>query len=245
MSKIIKSKELKIDIKGNEINCYIEKRKRKTIGIRVNSSEEILIMCPLKVSYEYIEKVILNKTEWIEKTLLKIKKATDEKKMIEESIKEKYLFLGKEYSAEFIKERRVISFELIDDKICFYSLAKEKNNIVKKWYKKCAEDIFIKRVEYYSKIIGETPKEIKIKQLTRSWGICSSDRVVTLNWKLIMTPLDVIDYVVIHELCHLKHHNHSKQFWEEVIKYMADFKEKKMWLRDNGIKIDIIVNKIK
>ena len=60
-----------------------------------------------------------------------------------------------------------------------------------------------------------------------------------------MTPLDVIDYVVIHELCHLKHHNHSKQFWEEVIKYMPDFKEKKMWLRDNGIKIDIIVNKIK
>ena len=237
-------KEIKVDINGREINCFIEKKKQKTISIRIRENEEISIVCPFRVAYDYLEKVIMDKKEWIEKTLIKIKDAVEEKKVIEESVREKYMFLGKEYEGEFIKERRAVDYEIEDNKVLFYSKLKENKSTVKKWYKKCAEEILKKRTDYYSEIIGEKPCEVKLKTLNRSWGICSSNKNITFNWKLVMAPIDVIDYVVIHELCHLKHHNHSKDFWKEVIKYMPNFKEKKEWLRENGIKMEFIAKKI-
>lgn len=240
-----KNKEkIKIDINGKDINCFIQKSKRKTISIKILNSEEITISSPYRVSYDYIEKLIDNKRDWIEKAIKKIEKSEFEKKIIENSVKEKLMFLGKEYYIKIIREKRGTDFEISDDFIIFYSTLKDEKNIIKKWYKKYAEEIFTKRVNYYSEIIGESPKEIKIKELKRSWGICSSNKIITLNRKLLMAPADVIDYVIIHELCHLKHHNHSKYFWKEVVMYMDNYKEKKEWLRENGIKIEYIAKKI-
>jgi predicted metal-dependent hydrolase len=241
----INKKEIKIQINGKDINCYIEKKKRKSISIKILTGKEISISAPLRVSYEYIEKVIEKKIDWIEETIKKIEKSEFEKKLIENSVIEKYMFLGKEYYINVIREKKAIEFEIIDDTINFYSTLRENKNIIKKWYKKNSEEIFMKRVEIYSKIIGVYPKELKIKELKSSWGICSSSKIITLNRKLLMAPIEVIDYVVIHELCHLKHHNHSKLFWEEVLIYMADYKEKKEWLRKNGIKIEYIAKKIR
>ncbi|WP_133627269.1 M48 family metallopeptidase [Fonticella tunisiensis] len=75
---------------------------------------------------------------------------------------------------------------------------------------------------------------VVVKEQKSIWGSCSSRGNINFNWRLIMAPLSVIDYVVIHELCHLKHQDHSSKFWSLVEYVMPDYKEKKKWLRENG-----------
>ena len=237
------SKEIKINIDGKALNCFIEKRKRKSISIKVNENEEIEILCPYRVNYDYIEKIVIDKSEWIESALKRVRTAAKEKANLENNIKEKYLFMGNEYKVKITNEKIEKDYEIENEYIVLHGNKSREKSIIKKFYREKAEEILKSRTEYYSAVIGVKPEIIKVKQLIRSWGICSSRKSITYNWKLVMAPMEVIDYVIIHELCHLIHHNHSKEFWNEVIKYMPDYKKKKEWLRLNGVKIEIIAKK--
>ncbi|WP_319200186.1 M48 family metallopeptidase [uncultured Ilyobacter sp.] len=94
--------------------------------------------------------------------------------------------------------------------------------------------ILLNKVKKWSEIIGVYPLKIRIKALKSSWGICYSNGSITLNLKLIKADPKIIDYVIIHELCHLVHHNHSKEFWNEVEKYFPEYKEAKKILKSEG-----------
>ena len=106
------------------------------------------------------------------------------------------------------------------------------------WYKEKALDILADRVSIYKEKIA-IPKKISIKTLTARWGSCNSKGELVFNWKLILAPLPVIDYVVIHELSHLKELNHSKHFWMIVAQIMPDYKKHIKWLKNNGHTLDI------
>ncbi|WP_035293056.1 SprT family zinc-dependent metalloprotease [Clostridium sp. KNHs214] len=105
---------------------------------------------------------------------------------------------------------------------------------IKKFYIKKAMNFFKERVEVFSKNMGIYPKKVTVKEVKTLWGSCSSKGNITLNWKLIMAPPYVIDYVVVHELCHLRHMDHSKDFWMEVEKVIPDYKYRRKWLKENG-----------
>ena len=90
------------------------------------------------------------------------------------------------------------------------------------------------RVEYYAGIIGVSYGRITIRNQKTRWGSCSAKGNLNLNCLLMLTPEDVQDYVVVHELCHRKQMNHSKQFWEEVEKVLPDYRERRMWLKEHG-----------
>jgi len=85
----------------------------------------------------------------------------------------------------------------------------------------------------FAQEIKLNPKLVKIRSYKYRWGSCNSKGVITYNWKLIMAPESIIKYVVVHELCHRKHFNHSNDFWNEVSKYIPDYKNKKEWLNQN------------
>ena len=93
------------------------------------------------------------------------------------------------------------------------------------------------RVEYFARIIGVTYGNITIRNQKTRWGSCSSEKNLNFNWKLILAPPEVLDYVVVHELCHLKEMNHSKAFWDEVGKVMPEYETYKLWLKENGWKL--------
>ena len=90
------------------------------------------------------------------------------------------------------------------------------------------------RVEYFSKIIGVTYGRITIRNQKTRWGSCSSKGNLNFNCLLMLTPPEIIDYVVVHELCHRKQMNHSKKFWAEVEKILPNYKEAKKWLKNEG-----------
>lgn len=90
------------------------------------------------------------------------------------------------------------------------------------------------RVEYFAKVIGVTYGKITIRNQKTRWGSCSSKGNLNFNCLVMLTPLEVIDYVVVHELCHRKEMNHSKAFWAEVEKVLPNYKEQVKWLKENG-----------
>lgn len=101
-------------------------------------------------------------------------------------------------------------------------------------YRKAAREYFPKRVSHYAHMLGVTYGKISIRDQKTRWGSCSGEGNLSFNWRLILAPPDVLDYVVIHELCHRKEMNHSKEFWALVESLMPEYKERRKWLRENG-----------
>lgn len=118
------------------------------------------------------------------------------------------------------------------------AIEKLKNDL-KKWYKKQAFAYINKRVEYYQSIVGVTVNSVSIKSRKSQWGSCDSNGDLTFSWRLVMARPEAIDYVVVHELCHRKHMDHSREFWNEVQKYMPGFKKQKQWLEENSVNLNI------
>ena len=101
-------------------------------------------------------------------------------------------------------------------------------------HKKYARKIFESKVAYYHQFTGGNYTSITIRDQKTRWGSCSERGTLSFNWRLILAPPEILDYVVVHELCHLTHMNHSKEFWSMVSNTIPDYKEKRKWLKENG-----------
>lgn len=104
-------------------------------------------------------------------------------------------------------------------------------------YRKKAKTLFTERLHLYEPQIGVQANTIRIKDQKTRWGSCSSKGNINLNWRLILAPQEVMDYVIIHELCHLKEMNHSKAFWDLVQTHCPDYKKHQQWLKKNAAKL--------
>lgn len=109
-------------------------------------------------------------------------------------------------------------------------LSEAKRNV----YIRKAKETITKRTSYFARLMGVSYRNITIREQKTRWGSCSSEKNLNFNWKLILAPPEVLDYVVVHELCHLKEMNHSKAFWDEVGKVMPEYETYKLWLKENG-----------
>ena len=107
----------------------------------------------------------------------------------------------------------------------------------KKQFQEKACQVFPARVAYYAKKTGVTYGRITLRQQKTRWGSCSAAGNLNFNWLLILAPPEVLDYVVVHELCHRKEMNHSDAFWKEVETVLPDYREQKRWLKENGWKL--------
>ena len=103
--------------------------------------------------------------------------------------------------------------------------------------KKYAKHFLLKQVNHYTSMIGIQPVKVNIKKMRTRWGSASKDNIINLNEHLLKAPKGAIDYVILHEICHLKIRNHSHHFWELVRKFMPNYIENKKWLEVNSAKI--------
>lgn len=97
-----------------------------------------------------------------------------------------------------------------------------------------AREVLTQKTDYYKVLLGVEYQRIRIGDQKTRWGSCSSKGTISYNWHLILMPEQIMDYVVVHELCHLLEMNHSWQFWEKVEKVFPDYRERRRWLRENG-----------
>jgi hypothetical protein len=102
------------------------------------------------------------------------------------------------------------------------------------WYREQARSVLTERTAYFARNHGFKPGKLRISSAKMRWGSCSARGTLSFTWRLVMAPLEVVDYVVVHELCHLKELNHSRAFWMRVETILPDYKQKRKWLKDNG-----------
>lgn len=237
------NKELCLNI-GNQVIPYTlsDSKRAKHIRLVMNMSG-LKVIKPLKASIYEVKKVLETKSNWIYKHYISFQaRKTDEYKREWES-GEIILFRGIQYNIIILPHKKkaiIINFNgkrfeiFINDT---YSENERKSlieNAFKKWYIKTAFEVIKDRLDYYCKITGLTYNTFRIKEQKTCWGSCSKKRNLNFNWKLIMSPQWILDYVILHEICHLRHLNHSKEYWAMVEIYMASYKKAQKWLKKNG-----------
>jgi len=217
-------KKYKINIGNKERELSIIKKKKKNISLQVKPSQEIILSIPLNITFSYGLKLIEKKHLWIEEKLKKYSSVSDNHGIY---------YLGNLYSFKIEKS----AFPIIKNKEHFiFNNSKKLDIILNEWYQQEIKRILDVFLEKYTSLMGLYPKKIRIKPLKSAWGICYSNGTITFNLDLIKVPLDIIEYLVVHELGHLKHPNHSKEYWEYVGLYIENPKSYRKWLRKNGYK---------
>ena len=200
------------------------------------------VRAPFKIEQKEIDSFVLQKMGWIKKKL-SLQKSI--KKLIRKKFKneENFQFLGKDLKLKITISENKKSY--IDDKFIYLVLKNNKENFKEKikekletLFRETAKDVFKNKTLNEAKKIKVTPKKIIVRSYKRRWGSCSHKKDISYNWKLIMAPEKIIHYVVIHELCHLIHFNHSRDFWKSVGKILPDYKSSKEWLKLNQHLLD-------
>ncbi len=230
----------RINLNGKELEYTLKRSSRRTISIRIKNTGQIIVGCPLKTPFTYIEKLLSEKERWIVQKLEEIRVKSPA--VIEKSFESGDLFyyLGKSYRLKIVEKSITKKADLhFEDELMVLEISRadDKDKIkssLKSWYISKAAELLVERIRIYSSVVGVSPKKVTVKEQKTRWGSCSSKGNINLNWKLVMSPLSVVDYVVIHELCHMKEMNHSGRFWELVEAVMPEYKVYRKWLKENG-----------
>ncbi len=168
---------------------------------------------------------------WIEKALARRKASSKTKAYVEG---EKFLYLGKEYPLKIVSGyRRRLDFDEQSFYIAESNIIRAKK-LFMDWYKEQAKEVLTERAKYYSGLMGLKFKKLTVRDTSSRWGSCSLAGNINFSYRLVLAPLEILDYVVVHELAHLEHHNHSKQFWMMVEKFAPNCFVKRKWLKDNA-----------
>ena len=230
---------------GNQlINYEIIRSNRKTMGISIDHDKNLIVRSPKNTADKKIKEVLKKKTGWILdklKEMEKIKSAPKEKEFM---TGEKLSYLGRRYRLE-VSEADIskVEVKLYQGKFIINYPQDLKNEVERKkeirnalieWYREHAKEKIKERVEKYKDKLDVEPNNIVVKKQKKRWGSCSSKGNLNFNWKIVMAPMSIVDYLVVHELTHLVHDNHSKEFWATVGSIVHDVKDKREWLKVNG-----------
>lgn len=216
----------KLNYKDKQVEIDIVKSKIKNVYIQIKDGK-VVVKAPNRLSEKKIFDIVNSKKEWIYEKINKLK---------ENEIKggSKIYILGKPYvlKISFIKEaEEKIQISEGNLQIILPQSRNNKNNneiineLISSLYKKIAEKEVSMAMALITRIVGIKPNKYRIKQLKTAWGTCTSNKNITINSELMKYDREVIQYVVLHEICHLKYMNHSKEFWNMVEKYMGNYKE--------------------
>ena len=207
--------------------------RRKTIALVVHPDGRLVVRAPLRTSQKIIDAFVSSKTDWIEKTRQSqhARRKFFPKQIFSEG--GKFWYLGQQYPLQVVRDQRpVFQFNLafsIQEKVL-----PQARKQFEKWYRDQARLYLNERVAYFAQLYGFHYQKIRISSARTRWGSCSGRGTLSFTWRLIMAPPEIIDYVVIHELAHTAHHNHSSDFWGLVGSILPDYAQKRKWLKQNG-----------
>ena len=228
------TKQLKLD-DGSSINYELIKKNRRTISLKI-TPKGLVVNAPILMANSKIDQLLQKKSQWIQKKLL-LTSYNEEPFEMQNGVK--FKILDKELVVTLKAGVNNISIE--DDR-CFISFKNLSDHLKLKkffliWLKKYALQHFTQRVEALCIKNNLKVKVTLVSNAKTRWGTCNSRKEIRLNWRLIQAPPFVIDYVICHELSHLKFMNHSSDFWQQVQLLFPNYKEAELYLKENGFKL--------
>ena len=206
--------------------------RRRTIALIIERDGTLTVRAPMRTSKAVIEEFIREKADWITRTRKKLTPilTAPEKQFVDG---ENFLFLGSSFDLKLVQRQRpALRFE--NGFTLSIAAQKRGRQVFTNWYKERALEVITERVNHFSARYGFQPKQVKISSAKTRWGSCSANGTLNFTWRLVLSPLSVIDYVVVHELAHLRVRNHSRKFWQVVESIDPDYKTKRKWLREYG-----------
>lgn len=205
-------------------NLQIIYSDRKSISLQIDQ-HGVKLRVPNKTKKFVIDKILTEKKDWIDSKQERITKKLNLQSDLFINSKNIIWFFGKSY----ILQRHNTSNCILNDKIIL-----NENNTLSFFYKSELGKYVQKKLVSYSNTLGLQPKKISVKEMKSRWGSCSTQGNISFNINLSKAPKFVIDYVVIHELLHLKEMNHSKRFWNLVSINYPDYEQAITWLKNYG-----------
>ena len=226
--------------KNREIKFNIIYRKRKTMSLEIKRDGIINVIAPNGLDKTFIVDKVKNKSDWIIKKLDEIEVLNNNRYIRSYESGDIFLYLGKEYMLEVLVDKITIgtSVSLENNKLIVRSNSNNKDVIqraLKNWYTDETLGIVKERINYYKLFFEDTVTSIKIKDQKSRWASCTYKNEILFNLRCSMMPIQIIDYIVVHEMCHMEHRNHSKDFYLAVERILPDYKERVKWLKNNGV----------
>ena len=217
------------------ITPQIIRSKRKTLSLSINENADLVVRAPHRASYDEIQKFISEKSAWIDNKQRLIKAQLEDN--LNQHSSNKCLYLGSLYPLK-IDNNSIEPISFNGQMFTITNVNKERISLsLKSWYKKRFIEVALPRLSYFSDKHKLKVNQVRVKEQKTLWGSCSSKNNINLNYLLIMAPMKVIDYVIVHELVHTIHKNHSAKFWQKVETIMPNYKDARNWLKDNGYKL--------
>ena len=229
---------------GSTIRFEVKYKNRTSIGISINSYGEIEVQAPKKTPDERVLQALENRWELIQEKLAEIKDRLNGPQKKHYDNDENFLYLGKTYPIKIIQDSNITQDYVVfaGAKLHIYvkQLDEEKSKqALRRFYYQQCKDLVEKSISVYQSNFKIKPRSVRISDSKTNWGTCDSNCQLTFNWRLAMAPREVIDYVVVHEMCHMVHLNHDRSFWRLVGKIMPDYKEKENWLSFSNWKMTV------
>jgi predicted metal-dependent hydrolase len=229
---------------GNTVIEFAVRRRRwrRTISLFVDPHEGVYLRSPMRASIGELGRLVLEKAPWILKKQREFRELEGFRPKREFVSGETFLYLGESLILKVLPEegrRSVILLDghllvSLDGKLPESRRAEKIRELLTNWYRWQAQAVFSERLRLYSEKTGMKPSSFSLGNAARRWGSCNARGDVRLSWQVVMAPPSLVDYVVVHELCHLRHCDHSRRFWKLVGSILPDYEKRRERLRREG-----------
>ncbi len=216
----------------------IQRSRRRSIALRIERDGSLTVCAPLQATELEIRQVVEKHAAWIHKTRDKLRERnliTREKTYADGEL---FWYLGQQYPLQLVEGAKT-PLELTNHFRLDRRALVNPQGVFKNWYRQQARALLTARVEKYAAQYGFQYKNLRITSARTRWGSCTSRGTLSFPWRLVMAPLVVIDYVVIHELVHTRLPHHGPLFWQQVAAIVPDYKEKRKWLEENSLSMSL------
>jgi predicted metal-dependent hydrolase len=210
---------------------------RKTLSIIVERDRSILVRAPRNVSAEEIQRMLEEKKLWLYEKTRHAQKYPPEPVRKEFVAGETILYLGRNYRLELTDDdSKEVRFDS-----CFYVSRIQKakvGDLFQAWYMERAKEKLIPRIRHFADAMGVTYNQLLVSDLRYRWASCTPKNNLNFNWRIIKAPMNVVDYLIVHELAHLLESNHSPKFWNIIAVQVPRYEKPKEWLKNFGYKLE-------
>lgn len=207
----------------------VERRVVKRARITVDEDLRVRVTMPLGFSQEEIDDLIEQKAQWIQKQLTFFRERREARIQVS---RDEILYLGEIYTFQRLPGLRSRVAIKGKEKIIYSGRNLLADGALDRWYRKEAKRVIMERLEHFADTYNFTYNRVFIRDQKTLWGSCSSKRNLSFNWRLIQAPLDIVDYIVVHELVHTEILRHTKAFWERVASLYPQHRQARIWLKN-------------
>ena len=218
----------------------IIRSRRKTVALIVTPEGQLEVRAPQRLSRDQIEDIATQKANWILKNLERSRQASAMVSKRELADGAHIWYLGASHPLH-VNEHGTGRVQFSTGFTLPKSALPKATDLLTAWYKNQARQLLGERTAYYAQQFDLKYRSIRITSARTRWGSCSRLNALSFTWRLVMAPLEIIDYIVIHELAHIVQKNHSRAFWEQVEKMLPDYRSRRAWLKANGRLLDLSI----